>query len=144
MPSSFWYREIASQAQFEGIPLTEIERKELYFSKAAPETAEIHAEFERNYNRYDYEKKITALIRTARKRDLKANEENEELWKKALQALSDGDQYLAELVREAASSAHAASSTHPRCQVFQLLASAALATALLALLLMLLFRALAH
>ena len=116
-----------SQAQFEGIPLSEIERKELYFSKNAPDMTEVHTDFERSYDPYVYEQKIAALIRTARRRDVELTRENEALWEEALQALSDVDDHLMKIATQSVSLAR------PHYSMFKVISSAVLAIALLVL-----------
>ena len=67
----FLVARIVGEAQRERVPLSEVERKMLYFSETdwtMPDIAQVGDQFEREYNREEYEKKITRLIRNARKR----------------------------------------------------------------------------
>ncbi|MGD0732778.1 MAG: hypothetical protein ABR956_16055 [Terracidiphilus sp.] len=87
---------IAAEAVREQIPLSEIERKMLYFSETdwtLPGMLEINAEFERNYDTSEYERKIAELIRHIKARH--ADDEKEKrIWDRAVEKLSEGDNYL--------------------------------------------------
>jgi len=87
---------IAGEAEREQIPLSEIERKMLYFSETdwtLPGMLEINAEFEREYDDNEYERKIAGLIRTIEERD--ADDEQEQgTWDAAVDKLSEGDNYV--------------------------------------------------
>jgi hypothetical protein len=85
---------IAEEAKREQIPLSEIERKMLYFSETdqtLPGMLEINAEFERDYDNTEYERKIAGLIRHIEARDADDEQEN---WDTAADKLSEGDNYL--------------------------------------------------
>jgi hypothetical protein len=87
---------ITAQAGREGAPLTEVERKMLYFSETdwtLPDMLEINAEFERDYDDVEYESKIARLIRKIEASD--ADDEQEmRNWDQAVEKLSEGDNYL--------------------------------------------------
>jgi len=88
----FLIGQIVLQAQCDGISLTEVERKMLYFSETdwtLPDIADVNDEFEREYDQDEYEKKIVSLIRNARKQ---ANKDSS--WSDALRLLRKGDHYL--------------------------------------------------
>jgi hypothetical protein len=95
---------IVDEAQREGLPLTEVERKMLYFSEthwSLPDIYEVNAVFEREYNTADYERKISQLIRsfTARvRRDDRAKLED---WNREVGALASEDHYLLVMIRAA-------------------------------------------
>jgi hypothetical protein len=100
----FLVSKIASEAQLEGVRLTETERKELYLSETAwtlPEMAQINEEFEQHFDPAEYEEKIVSLIRNARKRDRQANAEDVKLWSEAIGVLSGEDHYILVMVRRA-------------------------------------------
>jgi hypothetical protein len=83
--------EIMAEAKREGVSLSEVERKMLYFSETdwtLPGIMDVNAEFERNYDEDEYERKIARLIRRIEKGpDL-------EPWDRAIVKLSEGDHYL--------------------------------------------------
>ncbi len=58
---NFLASTIAAEAERENTPLSEIERKMLYFSETGrtlPDMAEVSAEFDREYSQDEYERKI--------------------------------------------------------------------------------------
>jgi hypothetical protein len=61
----FLASQIVEEAQREGAPLSEIERKMLFFSECGwtlPDMKDVSDAFDREYDQSDYEKKITGLI----------------------------------------------------------------------------------
>ena len=85
------------EARREGVPLSEIETKMMYFSETAstlPDIWEVNEEFDRDYDQVKYEGKIAGLIRglsaNARERDTTelAN------WNEAVRTLRNEDHYL--------------------------------------------------
>jgi len=100
----FLASRIAEEADREGIPLTEIERKMLYFSTTGwtlPDMDEVHAEFERDCDRTLYEKRMARLIRRLRLRIRAAGKEDYETWKRSIEDLRDGDHYVFALIAAA-------------------------------------------
>ena len=70
---------IVAEAQREGVSLSEIERKMLYFSETdwtLPDIDKVSEAFEREYDNDEYEKKITSLINNARTRCRKETNRN--------------------------------------------------------------------
>jgi hypothetical protein len=87
---------IVAEAKREGNPLSEVERKMLYFSETdwtLPGMLEINAEFERDYDGNEYECKIAGLIRNIEARDAD-DEQEQRTWDQAVEKLSEGDNYL--------------------------------------------------
>lgn len=69
---------IVDEAQREGVALSEVERKMLYFTETAwtlPDIMEVSDEFDRDYDQNEYEKKIAGLIKNLVKRDREENSE---------------------------------------------------------------------
>jgi len=92
---------IADEAGREGIPLSEIERKMLYFSETdwtLPDMMQVSGEFDRDYEQDDYEKKIGTLVRKIGAHRHSHNPEEEQCWDQAVEKLSEGDNYLSVLV----------------------------------------------
>ena len=57
----FLVSRIVAESQREGVPLSEVERKILYFSETAwtlPDIEEVNDAFDREYNQAEYERKI--------------------------------------------------------------------------------------
>ncbi|MGC2618555.1 MAG: hypothetical protein WA414_05895 [Acidobacteriaceae bacterium] len=99
----FLAQQIVAQAARDGMPLTDVERKMLYFSETArtlSDMTEVSAEFDRDYDQDDYERKIAKIVRSL-KQELKSEPAAEENWEAAVQVLSSEDHYLLVLVRAA-------------------------------------------
>ena len=100
----FLVSRIACEAQLEGVPLSETERKELYFSESGwtlPDMDRVNEEFEHTYDENEYEYKIAALIRNARKRDGATNPEDKKLWSEAVGILRKEDHYILVMIKQA-------------------------------------------
>jgi hypothetical protein len=113
----FLVGRIITEAQREGVPLSEVERKMLYFSETAwtlPDIAEVSATFDREYNQAEYEQKIAKLIRQIRANARTDNREEFDAWTEAIRTLGQEDHYLLVLV------AAAGASGRPRGDVLRL------------------------
>jgi hypothetical protein len=102
----FLASRIAEEAEREGAPLTETERKMLYFSETGwtlPDMTEVQEAFERECDRRQYEKRVARLIRGVRERARArlASDYEREGWTRAIEALRNNDCYLASLVAAA-------------------------------------------
>jgi len=89
--------EIARQADLEGIALSDIERRMLYFTEEedCPEDpSALDEEFESENNSTKYEAKISGLARRARRRLKKENAAGLQVWNEAVRELKKGDHYL--------------------------------------------------
>lgn len=94
---------IADEAQRDGIPLSEVERKMLYFSETAwtlPDIWEVNDEFDRNYEQGAYERKISQLIKKVTNRAKKQAVELQG-WNQAILRLSHADRYLMIMIKQA-------------------------------------------
>ncbi len=99
---------IAAEAEQGGNPLSEIERKMLYFSETdwtLPEMAEVSAQFDAEYDQDEYERKVSGLVRKITARHHGNKKEEEESWDDAVAKLSEGDHYILVLVSSDRSSA---------------------------------------
>jgi hypothetical protein len=97
----FLVSRIVAEAQREGVPLSEIERKMLYFSETAwtlPDIAEVNDAFDREYDQASYEEKIGNLVRNFCTHSRKTNREDFEAWKEAVQKICQEDHYLLVLI----------------------------------------------
>ena len=100
---------IAAEAEREGAPLADVERKMLYFSETdwtLPEMAEVSAEFDRDYLDVEFENRIAGLISKLTKGFDGGNPEEQENWDAAIKKLSEGDRYLMVMVDIAKSARH--------------------------------------
>lgn len=99
---------IVEEAKVIGAPLTEIEKKMLYFSEGGwtlPDMKKVGLEFSLDYDHAEYEQKIGSIISRIQSR---LGEEDRETWERALRKLADGDHYLLVLVEMAAPNRNAA------------------------------------
>jgi hypothetical protein len=97
----FLISRIITESQCENIPLSDVERKMLYFSETAwtlPDIAEVSDAFDRDYDQAEYEKKIGALIRSLCAKARKNNRYEFEAWKEAEGVIRREDHYLLVLI----------------------------------------------
>ena len=93
--------KIVEEAAREGVPLTEVERKMLYFTETGwtlPDMKEVSAEFDRDYNQEEYERKIAGLVGRIQASDEAQSELEQGTWDRAVEKLSEGDHYLIVLI----------------------------------------------
>ncbi len=112
---------IAAAAAEEGVPLSEIERKMLYFSQTdwtLPNMAQVSAQFDEEYDQDAYEQKIDGLVRKITAHHHGNNPEEEESWDSAVEKLSEGDHYLSVLTDP--SLVHPNSSVRPPHDILKL------------------------
>lgn len=87
--------QIALEATRAGTPLSDTERKMMYFTETAwtlSDMREVNEVFERDYDQPTYEAKIGKLAREAKKRAYESGELG--AWKGAVQVLEREDHYL--------------------------------------------------
>jgi hypothetical protein len=93
----FLVQQTAEQAQREGIPLSELEKRMMYFTEgpdASEDPAALNEEFEAQYNTSEYETKISRLMAHAYRRLKKENPETARSWNVAIRELRKGDHYI--------------------------------------------------
>lgn len=98
---NFLAGKIVEEAKLEGAPLTEVERKMLYFTETGwtlPDMKEVSAEFDRGYDQGQYEQKIGGLAARLQARLEVQDEQGRETWDRAIEKLSHGDHYMLVLV----------------------------------------------
>ena len=97
----FLVGEIVREAEREGRPLADLERKMLYFSKGdwplPDDIYDVAEQFDRTYDRAQYEKKIAKLAQAARRQATT----DQAAWSEAVRRLEEGDHYLLAMVGEA-------------------------------------------
>jgi hypothetical protein len=97
----FLISQVMEEAQRENVPLSEVERKMLYFTETEetlPDIYEVNAQFDAEYDGAEYEKKIAGLLRKAFRRNGKESVEGERQWKHAVSDLRKEDHYLLVMV----------------------------------------------
>ena len=92
---------IVAEAQRESIPLSEVERKMLYFSEIGwtlPGIAEVSDAFDRDYDQVSYEEKIGTLVRNFCAYSHKTNSDEFDAWEEAVRTIHREDHYLLVLI----------------------------------------------
>jgi hypothetical protein len=93
----FLVRETSEQAQMEGVPLSELEKRMMYFTESGEmreDFLKLNEEFEAEYDTNEYEAKIAKLLGHAYKRARKENDETRRRFDAAIKCLRRGDHYL--------------------------------------------------
>jgi hypothetical protein len=93
----FLVNEIAAEAKRENVPLTEVERKMLYFSETdetLPDMASVNVEFDRDYVEPEFEHKIAQLISSILSRIRESDDEEKTNWDDAVAKLDGDDRYI--------------------------------------------------
>jgi hypothetical protein len=93
----FLIGSIISQSELEGTPLTEVEKKMLYFSESAtsvPDMTQVSEQFDRDYDMEAYEAKIAGLVRDFLAQARKQAPDGLAAWHEAVRMLKDKDMYL--------------------------------------------------
>jgi len=97
----FLILKVVQEAELSHVPLSETERKMLYFTEvhpSLPDILEVNTDFERDYNADEYEDKIAELLKNARARDTQVSPTREQEWNSALDALRSEDHYILVMV----------------------------------------------
>ena len=90
-------QQTAEQADLEGVPLSDLEKRMMYFTEsrgAVEDPIKLSEEFEAEYEMGPYEKKISRLLHHAYKRVCQENESKKREWDEAIRRLERGDHYL--------------------------------------------------
>jgi hypothetical protein len=98
----FLVSRIVEKAARESVPLSEVERKMLYFSetdRTLPDIPEVNDQFDREYDQGEYEKKIVRLVRNAAENDRKESGEQYEARWEAIHLLEKEDHYILVMIR---------------------------------------------
>jgi hypothetical protein len=99
----FLVQQTAEQAQLEGVPFSDLERRMMYFTEIEemPEDPiQLNEEFEAEYDSAEYEAKISKLLHHAHARNKKKNPEAARQRNQAIKVLNKGDHYLSVLWSE--------------------------------------------
>lgn len=98
----FLISELVAEAQRENVPLSEIERKMLYFTESGwtlPDMMKVYEDFDREYDQAKYEQKIAKLVTKADKRIRKTSRDDYERWWAAIRFLQREDHYMSVMIR---------------------------------------------
>ena len=102
----FLISQIIEQAQLEGVSLSGVERKMLYFTESEDESpgvdaAALNDKFEAECDAAEYEEKIAKLVGHAFIRNRKISAEAEKRWRQTVTDLEQEDHYILVMVRQA-------------------------------------------
>ena len=98
----FLILQIVEEAQRESIPLSEVERKMLYFTETGwtlPDIMKVNEDFDREYDQDEYEHKIAKLVTKADKRIRKGVRDDYDKWWAAIRFLKREDHYILVMIR---------------------------------------------
>src|ERR1700688_390943 len=115
----FLISKIVEEAQRENVPLSEVERKMLYFTESGwtlPNIMQVSEDFDREYDRAKYEKKIAKLVTKADRCIRKGSRDDYDKWWAAIRFLQREDHYISVMIRLAG--------LHPRGDQLRLFATA--------------------
>jgi hypothetical protein len=93
----FLVNQTAQQAVIGGVPLSDLEKRMMYFSKSDPsceDPVSLNDAFEAQYDSEEYEPKISLLLHHAYKRVKKESPQIAQQWHQATRELRKGDHYL--------------------------------------------------
>jgi hypothetical protein len=93
----FLVQQAAEQATLEGVPLSDLEKRMMYFTESGyvPEDPiKLNEEFESEHDSGEYEAKISRLLHHAYQRLRKENDAARKNWDLAIRCLRRGDHYL--------------------------------------------------
>lgn len=104
----FLVQQAVEQAELEGVPLADVEKRMMYFTESDPSSCdnpiELNEEFEPQYETSEYEIKISRLLHHAYKRLNEENPERMRNWRQAIRTLRQGDHYLLVMVDQSSGS----------------------------------------
>ena len=93
---------IVEEAQKEKVPLSEVERKMLYFTESGwtlPDITKVSEDFDGEYDQGEYEKKIAKLVAKAYKQICNGPREDYDRWWSAIHFLQREDHYILVMIR---------------------------------------------
>ena len=98
----FLISELVAEAQHENAPLSEVERKMLYFTESGwtlPDMMEVSEDFDREYDRVEYEQKIARFVTKTDRRIRKSSGDDYDRWWVAIRFLQREDHYISVKIR---------------------------------------------
>jgi hypothetical protein len=98
----FLISELVAEAQRDNIPLSEVERKMMYFTESGwtlPDMMKVSEDFDREYKQAKYEQKIVKLVTKADERIRKSSRDDYDRWWAAIHFLQREDHYISVMIR---------------------------------------------
>ena len=93
----FLVQQASEQAVLEGVPLSDLEKRMMYFTESdssCEKPAALNEEFEAEYDTDEYETKVSELLHHAYERLKKEDFEKSRNWDQSIQTLRKGDHYI--------------------------------------------------
>jgi hypothetical protein len=93
----FLVQQTVQQAQLESVPLSDLEKRMMYFTESADASEDpikLNEEFEAKYDTAAYESKIAGLLNRAYARVKQENPASVRLWDESVRLLRKGDHYI--------------------------------------------------
>ena len=94
----FLVQQTAEQAALEGVSLSDVEKRMMYFTESdvtsCSNPIELNEEFEAQYDTPEYEAKMSRLLHHGYERLKEENTEKVRNWNQAVRTLRKGDHYL--------------------------------------------------
>ena len=94
----FLVQQVAEQAALEGVSVSDIEKRMLWFTESDPASCsnpiELNDEFETQCDTQEYERKMSRLFHHAYKRLKSEDPDKARVWTEAVHLLSQGDHYM--------------------------------------------------
>jgi hypothetical protein len=97
----FLISKIVAEAQGENVPLSETERKMLYFTESGwtlPDIMQVNEQFDREYDQDEYERKMAGIIAKAYRHVVHDSRDEYDKWWAAVRYLRREDHYISVLV----------------------------------------------
>ena len=97
----FLISKIVTEAQAENAPVSEIERKMLYFTESGwmlPDIMQVNEQFDREYDQDEYERKMAKIIAKVYRRILHGPKDEYDKWWAAVRHLRREDHYISVLI----------------------------------------------
>lgn len=105
----FLVQQTAQQAEIQKIPLSDLEKRMMYFTEwddSCENPIQLNEEFEAECDTAEYEAKIAGLLKSAYKRVKRDSPDTKRIWEEAIKKLSKEDHYILVLWRATPKSEH--------------------------------------
>jgi hypothetical protein len=100
----FFADKVIQRADVEGIPLSDDERRMLFWSESAPESVadkDLAERLAAQISDADYEAKIVGLLRRSFIHDVNGDARAKDIWREAWSVLEQGDHYVLVMIDQA-------------------------------------------
>jgi hypothetical protein len=98
----FLISKIVAEAESENVPLSDVERKMLYFTESGwtlPDIMKVYEEFDREYDQDEYEDKVSKLVTKAYSRICHGSKDEYDRWWASIRFLQREDHYILVMIQ---------------------------------------------